>query len=870
MGNAVANAVADLAYWAASQLGAEVTIENPAGSYLWALPAYIKLIASGWSFVQFDACRFGAAYVKPTKLLCSGWKPALDRRCKWEPSLDRYSCGHSAKSGTAPHATLEFGGHSTAVAAAYVPGLCSEWAIEIAKLGEDLGPHHLPPNLLEERAARVRRHRLRGPDADTAREVREQENRQCRAGLRNPHLIHDALPLLPAVMARVKQALSKAAAADPRLRQVYTALGPIQSQPSTPPPADALDVARSLVAEALALPATAAAEHHPHSPWRHRLIEAILHQSEDRDQQLAQWLEQGAPAGFAAQVPPGGWFPAIQPAEAWTEDEVLRARASESMGNHPSFSDCFGGDQAPGEALLQEAVVKKFGTFYRSLKEAEDAVGPILPVPLGNLRKRKRDGSVKGRIIWDFKRGHTNKLVATAERVVLPRGIDHAAGLAQLLAAKRRDDLVWILLLDLSDAFHSIALRREERRFCAAKCQHGWVVFEVLGFGGKAFPLVFCRQASWLSRASAAMFSPSSFRLQTYMDDPAMCLRGSLARIQADANTVLLLWLVLGADIAWHKGEFRPAHGQGHSWIGIHFSTEAADTVIMEVPEGFAQQLREDLAPFARSKGHSTIAAARTMVGRAARVAQVVPEAAPFAGALYAALAEATLPNRREAPPGRVPHIRFAAAAKWFVALLDGRVAPLRRRVEPQAHTAPAVSRSSICYDACPWGGGGVLMIDGKPTQYWEAAWPPELVSRFKATIGDPAWQALWEAVAGLWSLILWAPSVPAGSPTPEVTLVMGDALGQLNASAALRGKGPIQAVSREIAWRRAALGWRLLFQHRPSELNGLCDALSRIHAPEALALPAELSSAQKIRPPADHEVWLAWLDREPPAKRTP
>eukprot|EP00969_Alexandrium_andersonii_P176932 7823397-Alexandrium_andersonii.AAC.1 len=64
------------------------------------------------------------------------------------------------------------------------------------------------------------------------------------------------------------------------------------------------------------------------------------------------------------------------------------------------------------------------------------------------------------------------------------------------------------------------------------------------------------------------------------------------------------------------------------------------------------------------------------MVGKCARVAQVVPEARPFVHGLYAALAGAVQADReagrRNAPPGCAAVVRFAPAAVWFRTLVTG------------------------------------------------------------------------------------------------------------------------------------------------------------------------------------------------------
>ena len=61
--------------------------------------------------------------------------------------------------------------------------------------------------------------------------------------------------------------------------------------------------------------------------------------------------------------------------------------------------------------------------------------------------------------------------------------------------------MVW----DYRDAFHQIPLAADG-----------------MGFGGRAFPLVFGRVISFIARATQAMLHPNVARPQTYVDDPVM------------------------------------------------------------------------------------------------------------------------------------------------------------------------------------------------------------------------------------------------------------------------------------------------------------------------------------------------------------
>ena len=185
--NRLAAAAAELASWAHLRLNAHVSIENPAGSYLWLTPAFVRLIDAGWPSEQWESCMFGAPWRKPTRLLCSpGWRPKLSRGCTWDPQRGSYSCGHTAKEGPNPHVLLGGGGFPTHVAAEYADGLVEEWALELARLQDSIVKPTAPSATATESTPRLRRHSIRGKDPESAKEVRDKENAACRAGLRNP------------------------------------------------------------------------------------------------------------------------------------------------------------------------------------------------------------------------------------------------------------------------------------------------------------------------------------------------------------------------------------------------------------------------------------------------------------------------------------------------------------------------------------------------------------------------------------------------------------------------------------------------------------------------------------------------------------
>ncbi|CAK0816832.1 unnamed protein product, partial [Prorocentrum cordatum] len=199
----------------------------------------------------------------------------------------------------------------------------------------------------------------------------------------------------------------------------------------------------------------------------------------------------------------------------------------------------------------------------------------VFPAPLGNVRKRKHDGSFKNRIIQDLKTNRVNLAVSTHERAVLPRGIDHWVDLAALAqrALGCSGGVVKVLILDFKDAFMSIPLHEEERRFNVA--------------------------VKSLRLQAQATLSADVGRLQLYVDDPARTLAGTEADVQLNADVVLAWWLTLGLGLSWDKGVFTSGH---HQWIGIKYDV-VDGTAHMSLPREFLDETAVLLQLFARRGG---------------------------------------------------------------------------------------------------------------------------------------------------------------------------------------------------------------------------------------------------------------------------
>ncbi|CAK0883768.1 unnamed protein product, partial [Prorocentrum cordatum] len=703
---------------------------------------------------------------------------------------------------------------------------------------------------------RVRPRRPPGvPEGPSAREERSAQDALCTAGLRNPHRVVKAWGDLQEVMAAARAAPLRARAREPALVGMVGACGDRPSR--APPPESAVASARDEVAAALGSGRAQAEEHHPSSPLRHEIFAECARRSKDPDVHVPIWLREGAPMGVRRAIAPGGHFP-LAAAEATLAVDAFRREFCFS-GNHRSFVDDVGENEAPTPPLVREYLEKGFGRAFPSREAAEEVFGATYPAPLGNVRKRKQGGDGwKNRIIQDLKASRVNLLSSTPERAVLPRGIDHAVVMATLFTADGADHGE-IFVIDFSDAFMSCPLHESDRphncaevRGLEAENDYTFIVWAVLGFGGKASPLVWARVASAAARTAQALTLSGGLRLQLYVDDPALAVQGPPRACEQDFDLALLRWLVLGLRIAWKKG--RHAHGPlrggpcpalEHEWIGIRFAM-AEDCAVMGLTQNFVDELLELLRHFMSKKGHAPIKQARSLVGKAARVAQIIPAATPFAAALWAALTGALRQanaGKRESPPNTVPLQRFFTAARWFRALLEPVDEarrpecsfPLERRVYPRPDAVQwPRSRYHVEFDACPWGGGAALFEGATPVEWFAISWDQEVLDVFGAVLGLAKYQSLWEFITLLLALIIWRCHAEHA-----VLYVLGDNVAALQDAMQLKGSGDMLVVAREIAWRAAR--WPLHFEcaHLPKEFNLVADSLSRLAAVPPAAFPA-------------------------------
>ena len=126
-------------------------------------------------------------------------------------------------------------------------------------------------------------------------------------------------------------------------------------------------------------------------------------------------------------------------------------------------------------------------------------------------------------------------------------------------------------------------------------------------------------------------------------------------------------------------------------------------------------------------------------------------------------------------------------------------------------------------------------------------------------TVGEAKSQTFFESCTLLLCLLVWGGRFPG-----RCLQIAGDNTAALQNAIALKGRGAMLALARELAWRRARFQWQFSVGHLPSESNVVADALSRLSAPSPASLPKCLRTSREIAPPDVSAMWVATADAIP------
>ena len=245
-------------------------------------------------------------------------------------------------------------------------------------------------------------------------------------------------------------------------------------------------------------------------------------------------------------------------------------------------------------------------------------------------------------------------------------------------------------------------------------------------------------------------------------------------------DLVILFWLALGIPLSWKKGAVYNLDEE-HRWIGIVYSS-CPDGAVMRLPKEYVDELRELIKPLCKTNGVIHLHELDVIVGKAARVAHVVPAAKPFVAGLWGALAaakRAATSMRKEAPPHHAATRRFCYSASWIAALLaeDGSCPlELERLVSPRAPKAASSSSWRVEFDASVYGGGAVLRNDeGLVVEYFSVLWTSWDAPHLGVVPGDCRHQTFFEFLTLLLALLVWGDWF-----VDESLAILGDNVGPL------------------------------------------------------------------------------------------
>ena len=694
------------------------------------------------------------------------------------------------------------------------------------------------------------------PNEQTKKAIRERENAAFVGGMRNPRHAVAQNPHPQRFGRRARKITELFFDENPSVQTALLAAFGIKDPARDVALESSIEPLRAALAREFGCSDTAPTTGLCSSRLRAGLIEACVDAAQDAEIDLAGWIRHGAPIGVTSSIPARGIFPTVPETGRPPEElpEILTDLAD--FVNYKSVEE----DRATAEPEILREVKLGFAELL-TLDEVTARYGTsVVASKLALIIKEKRDGSIKLRIVNDFRRSGINQFSKVSERVVLPRMMDlveDAVALQECVecsptAAERKSgelELLEFLTIDFSDAFKNIPAAPDERRFQIARCfdddagRPRFLVYNSLVFGNGPSPLVWGRAAALAGRLGQSLFRPWELRLQIYIDDPCGPVRGTQRERDRRIACLLGFWAALGFPIAWHKAE----RGTTTEWIGARFAFSPGK-VSVSVPEKTVKERAETLQDCLR-KPYVTTKALHSLAGACSWTAGFVPHLRPFVAPLWAACYHARGP-RPETVWTKAVSSALLWLAKWHSMASWGSLLHRTYRWADRRRAAD----HTILVDASPWGLGGVLFFHLRPVAFFHTPLRQEWLDQFELEIGDPAGQAVWELLALLTACRGWLTGIQSGRKA--TAQVKSDSEAALGAALKLGSKTPaMNRIAREIALDRALGLYDLdLTAHLPGVANLWADSLSRLNQPKGgYCVPRPLVGLPRL------EVDLTW-----------
>ena len=85
------------------------------------------------------------------------------------------------------------------------------------------------------------------------------------------------------------------------------------------------------------------------------------------------------------------------------------------------------------------------------------------------------------------------------------------------------------------------------------------------------------------------MFDENDLRMEVYVDDPGIVLRGHEQEVRKNAAVLLWWWCALGLTISWKKASL----GRAAKWIGANFDFSVPGQVSVSIPAAYGEEVEK-------------------------------------------------------------------------------------------------------------------------------------------------------------------------------------------------------------------------------------------------------------------------------------
>ena len=491
------------------------------------------------------------------------------------------------------------------------------------------------------------------------------------------------------------------------------------------------------------------------SPVDWRMLRSWAERSGDPETEVPSWLEEGCPLGIELPIKCCGIFPPMDEEENKMVSEVDMNAELERKG----FRNYASMEENQEDAMLEIQRYEKEGYVQRLPKSeglSRYANGTISR--LGLVLKVKENGEKKRRVVIDLRRSGGNNKSKLPEKLVLPRPCDIIRMLKEMNEKrphKSAAENFEFAVVDIADAFTTLPLHPLEHKHAVAPSPvaEELLVFKALLFGYRTAPLLYSRFGAMLARLLQSAVNAGEAAHQVYLDDSLWAFVGELKQRSSNLALVLYTLLALKVKVAMHKGE-RAAH---ITWVGVRFSMPDNETLVVGLPVKYLEETKEALSKW-EGRGMAPLKELRSMAGRTAWLANVLPRAKWVTAVFYAVMksAEAEEFNVKadgRSKPGLFSVKRLESARKWMLAFLEAAMARPMRKIHVGVKTQMEVK---LCCDASPEGLGAVLVINNAPVAAVASPVDDFDVDLLKIEKGSSSSQGILEALCILVAFRHW------------------------------------------------------------------------------------------------------------------